>query len=305
MRKILLLIFIFIAGHVHAQTITGTVFDEAQKKPVAYAIVIYSNHKKIVYTDSTGFFSLPKDSLSLDDTVFIENVGYKTVWIPVKKMIDATDYYLITEENILKPVFITACKKTKDFDINKRVGRIRQYIGPGPEYKLIILAKYENNSGNPGYMHSFSIYLEEPDKTHALPLRLRWYEWDVINQKPGKELTDTNLIVHPYKKGWNTFDIPDYTIFFPAQELVLGVEFIYSPEYNKEYAALTSSAEKLKWLADMKNRWALGMQYVKDNSDGGLYMVNNVTNPIPYGQRFERYYIRPALKFSIKVCVEK
>ncbi len=305
MRKLLLLVFIFIAGHVHAQTVTGTVFDEVQKKPVAYAIIIYSNHKKIIYTDSTGGFSLPKDSLSTEDTIFIENVGFQTLVIPVKEMKEAANYYLAIQENVLKPVFITSCRKIKSFDINKRVGRIKQYIGPGPEYKLIILAKYENSSGKPGYMHSFSIYLDEPDKTHALPLRLRWYEYDVVNQKPGKELTDTNLIVHPYKKGWNTFDIPDYTIFFPAQELVLGIEFIYSPEYNKEYAGLKSSAEKLKWLSDMKNRWALGMQYVRDNSDGGFYMVNNVTTPTSYGQRFERYYIRPALKFSIKVCVEK
>lgn len=305
MKKILLVLFVFFTGQLFAQTLTGTVFDDAQKKPVAYAIVIYANHQKIMYTDSAGFFSLPKDSLYNYDTIFIQNIGYQTISIPVMKMKDAENYFLISAENLLKPVFITACKKTKSFDINKRIGRITQYIGPGPEYKLIILAKYENNAGKPGYIHALSIYLDEPDKTHALPLRIHWYEWDVVHQQPGKELTDTNLIVYPYKKGWNSFDIPDYTIFFPAQEIVMGIEFIYSPEYYKEYAALKTSAEKVKWFADMKNRWVLGMQNVRDKSEGGFYMVNNVSTINAYGQRFERFYIRPALKFSINVCVEK
>ncbi|MBS1730540.1 MAG: hypothetical protein JSS67_07150 [Bacteroidetes bacterium] len=305
MRKILFLFIFFLAKQANAQNLTGFVMDEVQKKPVPYAIVIYSNQQKIIYTDSSGFFSLPKDSISVDDTIFIKNIGYQTLIIPVKTIRDAAQYYLAIEEHTLRPVFISACKKTKSFDLNKRVGAIKQYIGPGPEYKLIILAKYDNNSGKPGYIHSFSIYLDEPDNAHSLPLRLRWYDYDVINQRPGKELTDTSLIVHPYKKGWNTFDIPDNTIFFPAQHLVLGVEFIYSQEYHKEYALLKTSTEKLNWLNNMKNRWALGMQYVRDNTDGGFYLVNNETIPKPYGLRFERFYIRPALRFSINVCVEK
>lgn len=305
MKRLLLFLGLWSIVQLQAQTLTGTVKDKAQGKPIPYAMIVYDFHTKIIYTDSLGVFSLPKDSLNINDTLIIENIGYGSLAIPVAALRNNDTYLLWAEENELKPVFITSCKRTKNYSINKHVGRINHYVGPGPEYKLIILAKYENDAGKPGYMHSFSVYLDEPYKIHALPLRLRWYEWDVMHQAPGKELTDTNLFVYCYKKGWNTFDLPPYTIFFPAQQLVLGIEFIYSPAYKKEYAAIKTSAEKMAWLNDMRNRWALGMEYVRDKSDGAYYKVNNNPELKSYGPKTNKFYMRPALKFSVTVCVEK
>ncbi len=304
MKKLLVLLFILNWAQLQAQWFSGKVKDKILNRPIPYAMVLYDAHTKIIYTDSLGNFSLPKDSLQNSDTLFIENIGYTTLAVPVATLTDNSTFYLEMEDNLLKPVFITSCKREKSFVINKRVGPIKQYVGPGPEYKLIILAKYENSAGKPGYIESFSVYLDEPDKIYALPLRLRWYEWDVMQQAPGKELTDTNLFVYPYKKGWNTFEIPPYTIFFPAQQLVLGVEFIYSPAYNAAFAALKTNKEKIAWYEDMRNRWVLGMQYVREKSDGAYYIVNN-TAIQAYGQKVDRFYIRPAIKFSLAVCVEK
>ncbi|MEP7320086.1 MAG: hypothetical protein ABI921_15120, partial [Panacibacter sp.] len=136
-----------------------------------------------------------------------------------------------------------------------------------------------------------------------VPVRLRWYEWNVEAKMPGKELTDTSVLVYPYQQGWNDFELPPKTISCPKDWLVFGLEFIYTPEYKKQFDSIKSSTEKIQWLNDMQNRWSLSMQYVSDEDESGFYMINNgdVTR---YAKKYDRYFIRPALRFTIEVCKE-
>jgi hypothetical protein len=136
-----------------------------------------------------------------------------------------------------------------------------------------------------------------------VPVRLHWYAWDVDAHMPGKELTDTSILVYPYQKGWNDFDIPSYTIPAPKDWIVFGLEFIYAPSYKQHYDSLKTDDEKLKWLSDMQNRWSLSMEYVRNSDESGFYIVNNGTLG-SYSKRYERFFIRPALKFNITVCKE-
>ena len=84
---------------------------------------------------------------------------------------------------------------------------------------------------------------------------------------------------------------------------MFGFEFIYPPEYAEQYKTLQSGDAKIKWLNDMSHRWSLSMQHVDNADEGAFYIINN--NEIAqYSKKFERYFMRPAVKFTIMYCKE-
>ena len=97
--------------------------------------------------------------------------------------------------------------------------------------------------------------------------------------------------------------MPDRTIEFPKSWIVFGFEFIYPAEYTEQYKTLHTTEEKAKWLNDLSHRWSLSMQYVDNKDEGAFYIINN--NEIAqYSKKFEKYFMRPAAKFTILFCKE-
>src|SRR5262249_9203306 len=134
-----------------------------------------------------------------------------------------------------------------------------------------------------------------------VPVRLRWYDWDSAGNKPGRELTDTNILVYPYKDGWNEFILPSHVIFCTQSQIVFGLEFIYAAEYQQLYKKLKTDKEKIRWLSDMQNRWSLGMQLTDDFTERSFYIINN--QPLnEYSIEALKAYTRPAIRFSFTGC---
>ena len=301
MKKIFPLLMLLFFQTARAQMITARVIDALNNKPLSYAIVLFSHEQRITYTDLNGFFSLSKDSLPKNDSIIIQFIGYQRLKVVASELRNNEVYKLTPEMQSLEPVIVSNCRNTQDYLLNKKTGRIRQYIGPGPETRLIIIARYDNISGVRGYVNQITVLINENVSQMQVPMRLHWYEWNAEQHIPGKELTDTNILVYPYTKGWNNFEIPAYTIPAPKDWIVFGLEFIYTPEYKQHYDSLKIQQEKLKWLNDMQNRWSLGMQYVKKEDESGFYMINN-GEVTPYSRKYDRYFIRPAIKFRITAC---
>lgn len=300
MKKLLPVLFLLFFQQSKAQVITGKVIDASNNRPLSYAIVLFSHQQRITYTDYDGAFSIIKDSLKQSDSIIIQYIGYERLAIAVNAIQNNAVYKLLPQTQNLQPVTVSNCRRTQDYIVNKRPGRIKQYIGPGPETRLIIIARYNNISGKKGYVRKISVLIDE-NITMQVPMRLHWYEWNVEQHMPGTELTDTSILVYPYRRGWNDFEIPAYTIPAPKDWVVFGLEFIYSPDYKSHYDSLKTQDEKLQWLSDMQNRWSLGMQYVKNEDESGFYIINN-GDIAAYSKRYERYFIRPAIKFIITTC---
>ena len=303
MKRLFPLFLLFCFQIVKGQAITAKVIDASNNKPLSYAIILFQFQQKVVYTDPNGYFSLSLDSLNQKDSITVQYLGYGKLSVAIGNLNDGMVLKMIPEMLSLQPVTVSSCRNTDEHTLNKKIGRIKQYVGPGPEIRLVIISRYNNIYGTRGYVKKVSILIDEKALTLQVPVRLHWYEWNTDAQMPDHELTDTNLLVYPYKKGWNDFEIPDYIIPLPSDWIVFGLEFIYTPEYKKHFDTLKSSQEKLQWLNDMKNRWSLGMQYVRDENETGFYMINNgaITR---YNKKYDRYFIRPAIKFTVKVCTE-
>lgn len=303
MKRLLPVILLFLFNVAKSQSISAKVLDSVSLRPLSYAIVVYHNNEKVVYTDITGVFTIPVDSLVKNDTLQIQFLGFRKYSIPASNVYNGLVIKMSPEMQELNPVIVTNCRKFEQFTLNKKVGRIRGYIGPGPETRLVLISRYYNITGRNGFINKVSILIDEKSPNLQIPIRLRWYEWDLEKRMPGRELTDTNLVVFPYKEGWNDFEIAPNTINCPKSWIVFGIEFIYPAEYKQQYDALQGSTQKINWLGDMENRWSLGLQYVTEEDESGFFIVNNGAIQ-RYEKKYDRYFLRPAIKFSLSFCKE-
>lgn len=301
MKKLSLIFFLFCFTIAKAQNLMPRVIDSLNNKPLAYAIVIYNHNLKVIYTDLNGFFTLQKDSLKTDDTLYIQFLGYKNIMLKATNIYNGLVIKMQPDVQSLQPVVVTNCARTEEYMLNKRTGRIKQYVGPGPETRLVIMARYYNVTGRNGYIKKVSVLFDEKSPNLRIPVRLRWYEWNNDTQMPGKELTDTSIIVYPYRQGWNEFEVPANTIECPKDWIVFGFEFIYPPEYATQYQQIRTTGEKLKWLNDIDHRWSLSMQYVDNVDEGGFYILNNA-DLAQYSKKYDRYFMRPAVRFTVVYC---
>jgi len=303
MNKLLFCFLLFAVAHASAQQMNGKVLDATTNKPLPYATVLYDFERKILYTDSSGNFSLNKDTLNEKDSIYIVYLGYKRLGISVVRLSTQNIFRMAEESQNLEPVVVTNCRQYKDYTINRKVGKIKEYIGPGPETKFIILGRYLSSRETNGYIKQLEIYAGNFNASIHVPVRLHWYDWDTIHNMPGKELTSSNIIVYPYQKGWNSFILPVNSIYFSEEGIVIGLEFIYPVEYMQQYSSLTSFDQKTRWLMDMNNRWSVGIETTKDANQTGFYQVNNFAI-IRYNSRGRDLYIKPAIRFSVTKCVE-
>lgn len=301
MKKLLILLFIAVSTAAIGQTVNCTVVDSSNGQPLMYASVFFKMTGTLQYSGEDGIFSFNKDSVSNNDTIIIGYVGYNDFSIPVNKITDGIVIRMQNSGKQLQAVIVTNCKKYKTITVNKPKGRIDQFTGPGPETKIILISRFANTNDIHGYIKNINIYAGSFDENAKVPVRIHWYKWNETLQQPGEELTDRNLIIYPYKKGWNQFAMPDKLFWYSKDGFVLGLEFIYPVDFVKQYTAITSSKEKIKWLQQMQNRWSLGMNVTDDNSANTFYMLNNSAMQ-PYKKAGYNLYLQPAVKFDLQVC---
>ncbi|MEP7318089.1 MAG: hypothetical protein ABI921_05100, partial [Panacibacter sp.] len=153
MKKLMPLILLCCFHIAHAQTITARVIDGSNNKPLGYAIVLYHNQQNVVYTDAGGYFSIHADSLLKNDLLTVQFLGFQKFSIAAKDLKDGLLIKMIPDMQSLQPVIVSNCRKTTTYELNKKKGRIKQYIGPGPETKLVIISRYDNISGRVGYIN--------------------------------------------------------------------------------------------------------------------------------------------------------
>ena len=286
---------------VAAQQLQCRVIDSETGQPLSYATILLNHQSRVVYTDSTGLFFLNKDSLHTGDSICVIYLGFEKFCVAVDSLTGKNRFLLVSERNELNPVTVSNCQKFRNYLINRRTGSIDNYLGPGPETKIIIIGRYPGKNNREGYIRQLRIYAGTFNGKARVPVRLRWYQWDAAHGMPGKELTSRNILLYPYQKGWNSFPLPADAIYFPPEGIVFGLEFIYPMEFVQEYTRLVTTREKADWLMQMEHRWSLGMQTVRDNTQRGFYIINN-DGVMAYASRGNNYFIKPAIKFMIARC---
>jgi hypothetical protein len=91
-RFVLLAAFLAMAIISHAQikSIQGIVEDKQSDEPIPYSTLIFKLSGRGALTDSAGKFFFPAGEWSANDTLEINNIGYKKIFIPVSYFKDST-----------------------------------------------------------------------------------------------------------------------------------------------------------------------------------------------------------------------
>ena len=283
------------------QEINCKINDASTGQPLPYATIFCERTKEVMYADSSGDFSFDKTLFSSKDSLRVQYLGYNNFLIAIDELHKENILKLTPASSELAPITISNCKHFKEYDINKKTGSINSYLGPGPEIKIIIIGRYLNTKNKGGYVKKIEFYDGIFNSQIKVPVRLHWYEWNAETNMPGVEITKQNIILYPYKKGWNSFTIPENNIYFSSKDIVLGLEFIYPVEYEKQFHSITDIQQKAQWLMDMNHRWSLGMQTSKNENERGFYAINNGLMQ-GYSIRKNDLYIKPAVKFTVSVC---
>ncbi len=274
--------------------------DAETKQPLYYATIYYGKQPAITFSDSAGNFFIRAEILKEKDSLKIEFIGYKTISFSNNEIAEGKTFHLQRSSNNLQDVIIKNCKeyveKKIDYEYSIKLGN---HYSAAPKGRIIFVGKYDNKTKETGFITEIKFHVNPFPLVpidYSLPLRIRWYSWDDFNQKPLKELTDTNLIVYANKRGWSKISIPDKCLYFDQNGIVIGIEFLYPSNLEKEYFSMADPNKKSKWTN--KHELSVGMGNCKDN-EGFIQFKNSIFMNF---KSFNQESLKPALNFTIKTC---
>ncbi|WP_456422928.1 carboxypeptidase-like regulatory domain-containing protein [Lutibacter sp.] len=228
-----ILSFLLHINNLFSQTIDykGQILDKESDVVLPFSTVEVFSLKKGVIANDSGKFSISIPANSINDTVEFSFLGYKRKKIVLNSLLD-TEINIIKLEKetyVLKEVIINP----KDF-IQKKLGVVVKksrrgwHLGnPGDQHAILI----KNPFNKRGRLKNINFYITK-NGFPTTPFRVRIYSYDRINNKPGKDLLNTNLIVsfNKKRKAWFTVDMEKYNIVFPKEGFFVAMEWIFTSD---------------------------------------------------------------------------
>ena len=227
------------------QIVYGKIIDLETKEGVPYANIGIPNKELGTIADQDGTFMLRVPEKYLHDTLQVSSISYQPIKMTVQEVATTASFIkLPPSPHRLKEVTIEA----KSFRKQTRLGWMRGKEGVLP------LDSAQGGS-------CVALLLEAPEKPFqvaevqfrlmynskdTLRLRLHFYEFDSINQLPGKEILHENIILKGQKKfGWLKFDLRKYLIQINQKRFLVGFEWI--EDKANRIALLNSLRDWSRW----------------------------------------------------------
>jgi hypothetical protein len=236
MKNILSVCFFLFPLICFSQFINCKVLDAETKLPLYFATIYYGKQPTITFSDSAGNFFVRQEVLKEKDSVKIEFIGYKTLIFSIYEIAEGKTFYLLKSNNNLQEVVIKNCKEYVAKVVDYGYKKMDSYWTVSPDFKGEFIAYYPNPNNLTGYIDEIelkTISFSLIPQNFSIPLRLHWYAWNSEKNIPGRELTDTSILVFAYKHGRNRIKIPANKIYFDAGGIVIGLEFLFPSEIEK------------------------------------------------------------------------
>ncbi len=273
------LFILFLSTKIFSQALTGTVFDNTTKKALELVNITFLNKNIGTYTTKEG-----KYKIMIADTtevLLISSLGYKTETVLLSsldlKRNPILDIFLNPKSEELEEVVIQSTKlkytSTKTLGLHKNL-KVRTGFPFGYEFSNYI----ENPYHKEGKLKSVIISINRKKIYDYLAnYNIKFYEYDPITKRPGKEIYLQNLYVEPENKTYKLkIDVEKYLIDFPVNGICIGVEIL-----NKKYPHLNNQMDKiapsinfthtdqkvLTWTRYRNKEWKIGTSksQVKNN----------------------------------------
>ncbi len=247
MKKIVILIINLILLKLcfgQSTDLTGEIKDSKTGEHLPYATIEIFNLKTGTIADKNGIFHFEITSNNLTyDTINFSYVGYETAKMSVNDFLKSQKTIKLKGKTIeLEEVKIIPKKYSiKTIGVKDKSPLSMQYSNIFGTNKGNFI---ENKKNKEGWFKSVSYYMH-PDGFPNAPFRVRIYQVGV-NNKPGNDLLNENLVVSAPKSGWFKIDISNYNIPFPKEGAFVTMEWINSGEefyFEKKYTVTDSNGQ--------------------------------------------------------------
>ncbi len=225
--------FLLYFNKLFSQTIDykGQIVDKVSNEILPFSTVEVFSLRKGVIANDHGEFTLSVPTSNINDTVEFSFLGYKRKKIVLNSLSDTKINIIKLEKEtyVLKEVVVNPNDYiTKKLGIVVKKNKGKWHLGnPGDQHAILIKNPFDKS----GRLKNVNFYITKKGFPSA-PFRVRIYSYDSINNKPGKDLLNTNLIVSFNKKtkGWFTVDVSKYNIEFPKEGLFVAMEWIFTDD---------------------------------------------------------------------------
>ncbi|MPR34635.1 carboxypeptidase-like regulatory domain-containing protein [Salmonirosea aquatica] len=225
--RVIGILFCWLSGTLTAwsqTSVTGKVVNALTDEPVPYVIVTDASRKLGVRTDTSGLFRYPHPV----DMLVLSAPGYKTTRVGTS---DIDSLAIRLEENLL-------IMQDIPFSMNRpptmvRAGTLRKHsqgrITLCDSTSQIEHALYvPNDEKQTAVLSKVSFYVLGAGRPRT-PFRIRIYQNQ--NGKPGSDLLDESVIVHPkWWKRWKEIKVGRYNIVVPREGFFVAMEWLNTPE---------------------------------------------------------------------------
>jgi hypothetical protein len=224
------------------KTVNGVVADAFSNKKLEYTKISISE-TYFTFTNSKGEFSISLNDKQLEDTIYIEAIGYEMLKMLGKELISKPIIYLQKIETI--ETIAVKTKKTKRF--TKKIGDFsppRLFPFPNCSHttkNFDYLSYIPNTQQKEGFIERVYIRMMSDNNTYQIDpvtkkkLRFKNPEWIKIRIRcveanadyvPIKDIVNENMIfiITRYKSQW--IDISQFNVPFPLNGAFVGYEII-------------------------------------------------------------------------------
>lgn len=188
-------------------------------------------YASISWFKSAGFSANEMGVLSISsntpiDSIVVANIGYRTLYTPIKYLEKINDSFLVTlssQESELPPITIFSGKKNAEFGVDERH---TSFISNG--YKGLIGVVRVIQPGKVCKIESLSVFIDRKSD-QGIPFRIRIFS-DTEKGFPGDDLLRESIVIDTYKIGdWNSFNLNDRNILIEHPSFYIGIEWLNLP----------------------------------------------------------------------------
>lgn len=227
--SILFCLFIPVLSLGQNTEIKGQIIDSKTLERLSYCTLEVPQLQSGTLSDRNGEFTLVLPAGSFKDSVYISSMGFETSVLTIAELLNSGNNTIRLRQKTYQLPEVTI--KPKDI-IEKRIGitdkrNIKYTVGN--IFGGMIGIHIKNNTNSTGFLTSVSFFICKEGKPKT-PFRIRILSYDTINNCPGEDLLNENLIVinTNTKAGWFEVDMSKYNIVFPPEGVFVMQEFIYT-----------------------------------------------------------------------------
>jgi len=212
--------------------LTGTICSMENGEPLEFAGVQLKNAGKGGITDKNGNFSFQVKRSELVDSIEVSSLGFEKASYIASSFTEGSEHIVYLKFKVID--LQTVNIRARDFKIKSSGNHSIFSFGSiyidtqGQQTALFI----ENKKKKKGMISSVSFYLSDKGNVQS-PFRVRIYEKDTSNGRPGKDLLKEMLVAQPKESGWFKMDVSPFRIDLPESGFFVAIEGLYPNEYLK------------------------------------------------------------------------